>query len=100
MTAEAIAAAGIIARASSVLVFTGAGISTGSGIPDFRGPQGIWKTRRPIYFQEFMSSEDARIAHWEYKLESHEIFSKARPNAAHLALVELERLGFVETLVT
>jgi NAD-dependent deacetylase len=83
-----------------VLVFTGAGISTGSGIPDYRGPQGVWKTKQPVSFDEFMRSEDARIRHWQMKLESHEMFKNAKPNAAHLAIAELERLGFLDTLVT
>lgn len=83
-----------------VLVFTGAGVSTGSGIPDFRGPQGVWKTRQPVLYQDFMTSEEARVRHWEYKLEQHEHFAHARPNAAHQALVALERRGILEVLVT
>jgi NAD-dependent deacetylase len=90
----------LIADAPTVLVFTGAGISTGSGIPDFRGPQGIWKTRKPIYFEDFLSSEDARVLYWAYKVEAHETFKSARPNAAHLALAELEHMGKLDTLVT
>lgn len=86
--------------ASRVLVFTGAGVSTGSGIPDFRGPQGVWKKRRPVYFDDFLSSEEARTEHWDYKLEGWEVFRSARPNAAHLALAGLERLGKLEALVT
>ncbi|HEU4678888.1 MAG TPA: Sir2 family NAD-dependent protein deacetylase, partial [Terrimicrobiaceae bacterium] len=56
----------VLQRAERLLIFTGAGISTDSGIPDFRGPQGIWKTRQPVYFFEFLSSEKKRIEHWEY----------------------------------
>ncbi len=95
---EELAAA--VRAARRVLVFTGAGISTGSGIPDFRGPQGIWNRRRPIMFQDFVASEEARIAHWRYKEEGHQEFAAARPNAAHRALVELERRGQLDTLVT
>ena len=90
----------LIEGASRVLVFTGAGISTGSGIPDFRGPTGLWQKRAPVYFQEFMADDAARREYWEYKLEGHRAFQDARPNAAHLALLELERRGKLECLVT
>jgi NAD-dependent deacetylase len=90
----------LLARARRVMVFTGAGISTGSGIPDFRGPQGVWQTRTPTYYQDFIASERARTEYWEFKLESWRVFRDARPNATHLALVELESLGKLEALVT
>src|SRR5215831_2440917 len=89
-----------LAAARKVLVFTGAGISTGSGIPDFRGPQGVWKTRQPVYFDEFMRSEEKRVEYWNFKAEGHALFRSAKPNAVHLAVVELERLGRVEAVVT
>ncbi len=86
--------------AKQALIFTGAGISTGSGIPDFRGPQGVWTRRQPVYFQDFMNSEAARIEHWEYKLEARDAFRDARPNAVHHAIVRLERAGKLRSVVT
>lgn len=87
-------------NASRALIFTGAGISTGSGIPDFRGPHGVWTRRRPVYFDEFMSSEAARVEHWDYKLEGYEQFRDAQPNAVHRAIVRLERAGKVRAVLT
>ena len=92
--------AAAVTHAERVLVFTGAGMSTASGIPDYRGPQGIWKQRRPVLFQDFVASAEARREHWRYKAAGHREFAHARPNAAHLALVALQRLGKLDTLVT
>lgn len=90
----------LIEKSNKILVFTGAGISTSSGIPDYRGPHGVWKTRQPVLYQEFISSEEKRLEYWEYKLEGYETFKNAKPNKAHLSLVELEKQGKLLALVT
>lgn len=90
----------LLRPASRILVFTGAGVSTGSGIPDFRGPNGLWKRRQPVYFNDFLASEQARVEYWDQKAEGWESFRTAQPNAAHRALVRLEELGRLRALVT
>lgn len=89
-----------LAAAGKILIFTGAGISTQSGIPDFRGPQGVWTRRKPVYYQDFMTSETARIEHWDYKLEGWDGFRHARPNAVHHAIVKLEKAGKLLSVLT
>ena len=78
-----------IERANNIVVFTGAGISTESGIPDFRGPQGVWKTTTPIYFQDFIGSEEVRRESWERKFSNKDIIKKAKPNIGHLAVAKI-----------
>jgi NAD-dependent deacetylase len=90
----------LVARARKILCFTGAGVSTNSNIPDFRGPNGAYRTRAPTYFSDFLASEDARVDYWTFKLEGHASFRDARPNATHLAIAELERLDRLEAVVT
>lgn len=90
----------LIRGAERILVFTGAGISTASGIPDYRGPQGVWKTRTPVYYHDFMSSEEHRRAYWQQKMEDAETWGAAPPNDVHRAVVRLEQAGKIEMVVT
>lgn len=98
MAAEGLAQ--LLRSSEAVVILTGAGISTASGIPDFRGPNGLWSRRRPVYYDDFMSSETARIEYWDYKLESWDIYRRAQPNAVHHAIVALERAGKVVAVLT
>jgi NAD-dependent deacetylase len=90
----------LIETAQRILVFTGAGISTASGIPDYRGPEGVWNTRRPVFYQDFMRSAEARRTYWQQKLEDHAEFGSASPNATHEAVATLEEAGKIELVVT
>jgi len=90
----------LMKSSSSILIFTGAGVSTSSGIPDFRGPKGIWKTKTPVYYQDFMASEAARREYWEQKVEGWDKFRDAQPNAVHRAAVLLERAEKLHMVVT
>jgi NAD-dependent deacetylase len=92
----------MIAEAQKILVFTGAGLSTESGIPDFRSPGGIWDKYDPseFYFDRFISSEAAREKYWAMSYEYYETMKSARPNRAHLAIAALEEKGKLLCLVT
>lgn len=92
--------AGFWREAESTVVLTGAGISTASGIPDFRSPGGRWSSYQPVPIQDFLASEAAREEYWRYKGETWKLISAARPNAAHRALADLSRAARLELLVT
>lgn len=98
---DALAALAAAWRAAArVVVLTGAGMSTASGIPDFRSPGGRWARYRPVTIQEFVASEDDRARYWRYKGETWEVIQAARPNAAHVALTTLATAGRLDLLVT
>ena len=89
-----------IGRHERLFVLTGAGCSTGSGIPDYRDPDGNWKRPQPMTYQLFMRHHAARQRYWARSLVGWQRFSRARPNATHLALARLEKHGRSELLLT
>lgn len=90
----------LIAHAAKVVVFTGAGISTESGIPDFRSPGGIWAKNQPIDFGEFLASEEMRRESWRRKFATEETISRAEPNKGHLAIARWVSAGKVSHIIT
>lgn len=89
-----------IEEARSIVAFTGAGISTESGIPDFRSPNGVWARNRTIYFDEFVQNEQDRVEYWRQKVEGWPDMRDAQPNAGHLAFVDLARRGKLKAMIT
>lgn len=92
--------AGWLRESRRGVAFTGAGISTESGIPDFRSPGGVWSRYQPVMFQDFLADADARRRYWEIRRESVPSFLAAEPNAGHLALAKLEEQGRLVAVVT
>ena len=89
-----------LARHPRLMVLTGAGVSTDSGIPDYRDAAGAWKVSPPVEFPAFMAQLAVRQRYWARSVVGWQHFSRARPNAAHLALARLEAQGRIELLVT
>jgi NAD-dependent deacetylase len=83
-----------------ILVFTGAGISTESGIPDFRSPGGVWSKMQPIYYQDFVASEEVRREAWRRRFSNADGWVGAKPNRGHHAVAELIRSGRASAVVT
>src|SRR5262245_13045357 len=90
----------LIANSKRVVGFTGAGISTESGIPDFRSPNGVWANNRMIDYGEFINSRSGRIEYWRQKALMWPEMRDAQPNAGHRAFVELERQGKLRAMIT
>jgi NAD-dependent SIR2 family protein deacetylase len=89
-----------IARSRRLVVLTGAGCSTESGIPDYRSPGGAWSRHKPITFSAFVRSAETRRFYWARSFRGWPRFERARPNAAHHALAEMESRGKVHQLIT
>lgn len=90
----------LLRTSQRVLVFSGAGISTESGIPDFRSPGGLWSKIQPIYFQEFVASEHTRREAWRRRFSNADGWVGAKPNRGHYAVAELIRAGRASVVVT
>lgn len=90
----------LIAQSRRGVAFTGAGISTECGIPDFRSPGGIWTKNRPIPFGEFLSDPEARNEAWRRKFAIEETFAKAKPGRGHRALARLVQQGRLSSVIT
>jgi NAD-dependent SIR2 family protein deacetylase len=97
-TLDALAA--FIGASRRLLVLTGAGCSTESGIPDYRSPGGVWTNHKPVYYADFVRSPAARQRYWARSLTGWRPFARAAPNAAHHALAALERAGRLHYLIT
>lgn len=90
----------MIAAASVIVPFTGAGISTECGIPDFRSPGGLWTRNQPIPFNEFVASREARDEAWRRRFAMEATFAAARPGRGHRALAALYRAGKIPAVIT
>src|SRR5258705_13757397 len=92
--------AALIEGSTRAVVFTGAGISTESGIPDFRSPGGVWDRMPPINFEDFVASQTMRRETWRRRFAMEELFGAAKPNSGHLAVAELVKRSKVSHVIT
>lgn len=89
-----------LVHATHGVAFTGAGISTESGIADFRSPGGLWDRHKPVYYDEFVASRAARVRYWKTRIELYKEFANAEPNTGHHAIAQLEDMGKLAAVVT
>jgi len=90
----------LLTDAQGGIAFTGAGISTESGIPDFRSPGGVWSKHKPVMYHEFLASREARVRYWKMRVQLHREFGQAEPNDGHRAIARLEELGKIVAVIT
>ncbi len=100
MDAEIAGLATLLRGARRAVVFTGAGISTESGIPDFRSPGGIWTKMMPVQFQDYVADPQARRVSWQRRFEMEETWNQVRPNDGHKAVAQLVARGIVSHVIT
>jgi NAD-dependent deacetylase len=100
LSEEIAALAGLIRQTRRAVVFTGAGISTESGIPDFRSPGGIWTKMMPVEFQDYLRDPEARRVSWQRRFEMEDTWNAVRPNDGHRAVAELVSMGKVSHVIT
>jgi NAD-dependent deacetylase len=89
-----------LTSARAAVIFTGAGVSTESGIPDFRSPGGVWSRRKPVLFDEYLRDPEARLEYWRQRAETHVGFAAAKPNVAHRAFARWESTGRIRGIIT
>jgi NAD-dependent deacetylase len=90
----------LLRHSQNTVIITGAGISTESGIPDFRSPGGVWARYQPVRFPDFLTSAAARVDYWRQKSEGHEQIMRARPNTGHAMLAAWEQRGLIRGVIT
>jgi NAD-dependent deacetylase len=90
----------LLEHARAGIAFTGAGISTESGIPDFRSPGGVWSKHRPVMYDEFLASREARVRYWQMRVQLYREFAEAKPNNGHKAIAKLEEMGKIAAVIT